>query len=354
MLHYHIWQLIVGLTVLLHPATAWSSHRGVADVYVTHGQSIQQAIKDAPKGTRIIVGPGTYKEYLTIDKDGISLVGRGAILRPADGGATRNLCSGIAGPGTEVGICIAGAGVELADFVTEHQKVTSVRRPVVDVSVKGFEVHGFGGANIAVYGGQNTLISGNKLIDGGVYGLLSAGSRNTRVENNEVGSTGVFKIIAICTDNFSGVHTVGNKISGYLLGLCLQTAHSLQERNLITDCCTGIYVDPGLDGIKVRDNVIRGKDPQCLQGWPFNGGIYLDGPRGTQVEGNLIQGQRANNQGFGVAIADGSTGTTASNNQVKNNKFTNNDVDIVVTSTGSGNQVKNNQCTSSNPPGLCT
>lgn len=259
------------------------------------------------------------------------------------------MCSDTAGDGTEAGICIASKEVRFAGFV-EHAKVSSVGRPVKDVSVEGFEIIGFGGENIAIYGGQNTRISGNTLVDGGVYGVLSVASKNTRVENNKIESTTTLQYIAICTDDYSGVRTTRNQISGYYIGLCLQTSHSLQQSNTITGCCTGVYVDAGMEGIKVLDNTIQGTDTRCV-GWPFIGGIYLDGPKGTHVEGNTITGKRANNQAFGVAIVDSST--VATNNQVKKNTFSDNDVDIVLLSTGRGNQIKNNECTSSNPPGLC-
>ena len=52
-------------------------------VYVRPGQSIQKAINRADPGDRIIVRAGTYAEQLTVNKNGIELVGRGADPHPA-------------------------------------------------------------------------------------------------------------------------------------------------------------------------------------------------------------------------------------------------------------------------------
>jgi hypothetical protein len=129
-------------------------------VHVQAGQSIQAAIQAAHSGARIVVEAGTYAEQLTIEKDGISLVGRGAILVPP-ATPTQNLCSGLAGNDTEAGICVQGADVELAPFVQEHRKVLSVGRAVEGVSITGFQVRGFSGENIAVVGAQDAHVTGN-------------------------------------------------------------------------------------------------------------------------------------------------------------------------------------------------
>ena len=83
-----------------------SAHRDTK--FVRPGQSIQAAIDVAHPGDRILVRPGTYAEQLTIDKDGIDLIGLGATLVPPPF-AAQNECSGLAGPRTEAGICLHGS-----------------------------------------------------------------------------------------------------------------------------------------------------------------------------------------------------------------------------------------------------
>jgi pectin methylesterase-like acyl-CoA thioesterase len=62
---------------IVNPASAHGDTK-----FVRPGQSIQAAIDMANPGDRILVPPGTYAEQLTIDKDGIDLIGLGATLVP--------------------------------------------------------------------------------------------------------------------------------------------------------------------------------------------------------------------------------------------------------------------------------
>src|SRR4051794_17017213 len=138
--------LLAGL-VMAVPAGMASAH-GNGTLLVRPGQSIQATIDAAGAGDRIVVLPGTYAEQLTITTNGLSLTGLGAVLVPPRTPAV-NLCSGIAGPNTEAGICVAGHDVKLADFVTEHRAVEHVGTPVDDVTVALFQVRGFSGPNVA-------------------------------------------------------------------------------------------------------------------------------------------------------------------------------------------------------------
>lgn len=155
------------------------------------------------------------------------MVGNGAILTPPASPVT-NECTNFAGPinpatgdtPSQAGICVAGSGLDLADFVTEHKRVNAVQKPVKGVSISGFTVSGFSGFNILVIGGENVNVHDNKLLDGPKYGFLTAGSRGTQVSQNEVTSTiPGFYFIGICMDNFSKVKVSKNKISKYYFGL---------------------------------------------------------------------------------------------------------------------------------------
>jgi len=139
-----------------------------------------------------------------------------------------NECTGFAGPvnppndttPSQAGICVAGSGLDLSDFVAEHKRVNSVQTPVEGVTISGFTISGFSGFNILVIGGENVEVCSNKLLDGPKYGFLTAGSKNTKVSNNEVTSTlPGFYFIGICMDNLSKVKVSKNKISTYYIGL---------------------------------------------------------------------------------------------------------------------------------------
>jgi len=196
-------------------------------IRVQAGQSIQAAINTAPRGSRIFVDPGTYAEQLLIKTDGISLIGYGVTLKPQEP-PVENECTNFAGPvdpsvdnaPTQAGICVAGSGLKLSDFVVEHKRVIAVQTPVKGVTVSGFTVSGFSGFNILIIGGENIEVCSNKLLDGPKYGFLTAGSKNTKVSNNEITSTlPGFHFIGLCMDNFSKVKVSKNKISTYFIGL---------------------------------------------------------------------------------------------------------------------------------------
>ncbi|KAF4338941.1 hypothetical protein FBEOM_7117 [Fusarium beomiforme] len=330
-------------------------------IYVKHGKKIQDAIKKASPGDRIVVEAGTYEEQLVIDKDGIQLEGRGAILtKPAT--YKKNACTGLTQDPQknelQAGICITGYKVKTTEYKTEHKRVISVKRPVKGVSVTGFSVEGFSGINIAIIGAKNTRITKNKLTNGGAYGALTLGSVDTVFRENTVTTTaGGF--IGICQDNFSDVHTVKNDVSAHLIGLCIQTNSAVIEYNKLHDNCIGIFVDPGVKHAKIAHNYIGPTPPPCGK---TSAGIILASGIGTLVRDNTIEGQRGtDSSGFGILIYDDPCVATpeqplslacitlgkpvkASNNIVIRNTLKNNDNDIKNLSKGPGNIIKCNTC----------
>src|SRR4051812_43919905 len=82
--------------IAIAPAGASLTH------VVQPGQSIQAAINHAQPGDTIRIKAGTYRENLDIAKNGIRLVGDGAILRPP-ARPTPNVC---AEDGSVSGICV--------------------------------------------------------------------------------------------------------------------------------------------------------------------------------------------------------------------------------------------------------
>ena len=322
-------------------------------VSVKSGQSIQAAIDAAHNGTKIVVEAGNYSEQLTVHKDGILLVGRGAVLLPPTTPLT-NECSGLAGPDTQTGICVVGTGIKLAPFHVEHRKVLSVALPVKRVSVSGFQVHGFSGANIALLGAQDSQVTGNWLYDGAQYGALTDGSTNTLVANNTVISTTELRSIGICTDNVVGSRVLNNHVSGYYVGLCIQTPGSEVLRNNVSNCCLGAYVDPGVVGVKLRHNHVSALNPTCNK-TVGGAGVFLSGSVNTDVRYNVIEGQSLGGNAAGFGITDDYTThpvSVASGNVVVFNTLRDNDLDLFVNTTGTGNVYAHNNC--STPKALCS
>lgn len=246
-----------------------------------------------------------------------------------------------------------GSNVSLAPFVVEHRKVLSVSEPVKDVSISGFQISGFSGFNMAVVGAQNARVTGNWLTDGGIYGFLTAGSTNTKLTNNTVVSTRKLGFIAICMDNMEGVHVSNNRISKYNVALCVQTPMADVQHNKVSDNCIGVYVDPGIEGAKVRYNYINATNPDCRE-LPTEiafgtYGIIIDGAIITEVCSNLIEGQTNNGLAAGLAIFDQTCSVPelslscsilrrkveASGNMVVYNTLRHHDIELLINTTGS-------------------
>ncbi|KAG9242179.1 hypothetical protein BJ878DRAFT_556177 [Calycina marina] len=167
-----------------------------------------------PPHDNITVKAGNYAEQLTIETDGISLVGqKGTILTPlvpAIPAKHQTQFYGTAGPGTIAGICVIGQNVVVQLYPGhEHSKVNKgdVGKYVKNVSITGFE--------IVLNGTEKAIVKENKLIDGDVYEGLAAGSRNSYFQNDEIISTGSmatagklynFRAFATCYGNLNGVN----------------------------------------------------------------------------------------------------------------------------------------------------
>ncbi|KAI9152303.1 Pectin lyase [Paramyrothecium foliicola] len=334
--------------------TGWDNNRHeykhCHTIHVKSGKKIQAAIDSASRGDKIIVAAGTYAEQLTIDKDGIQLIGQGAILVPPTE-PVQNTCSGLSGPDTQAGICVTGSGVELTDFKNEHRAFLSVKRPVKDVSITGFKVQRFSGINIAVVGSKNAHVAKNTLIDGQQYGALALGSIKTVLEENEVTSS-TLGPIGICSDNQSGALVSKNHVSNQFVGLCVQTDKADIQYNTVSTSCFGVFVDPGVDGAKVRHNHISGTNPICGQ-FGLNVGIIVDGATNTKVLDNVVEGQRLDGKGAGIAVVDDPCtemplslscillghGAVASGNVVLRNTLRDNDAPLYFNTTGQNNVV---------------
>ncbi len=320
-----------------------------AETKVKPGQSIQVAINNANPGDTVTVAKGTYHEQLLIAQKGIQLVGQaGAVLKPPPAPAT-NGCSGLAGDGTQAGICVLGSNVQLGDVENgEHRTFLSVGTPVADVLVKGLTVQGFTGLNIAVVGAQNAVVRENTVLDGTHYGILTVGSVNTLITRNTVDSA-ARSFIGICMDDQSDVQVTVNSITDYSVGLCVQTNKAVVSHNTVVNCCVGVYVDPAIDGAHVTQNHIAAtQDPACVApgGLGLSAGVIIDSATNTDVQHNDISGQ---GDGWpAILILD--TSAVASGSVVDFNSLSNNDYNIYLATSGT-QEIKHNTCV--NPATNC-
>ncbi|KAG9945032.1 hypothetical protein KCU85_g7462, partial [Aureobasidium melanogenum] len=343
------------VNALPQPKDDLEKPEGHAKIYLRNGDDIQYAIDHASNGAQIFVGPGNYEGPIVIRKNGISLTGQNARIVPTKGQVVQNECSGFAGDDsakkpTQAGICVTGQGITFGEL-QEHRKITYVTTPVESVRVSGFEVVGFSGPNIAVIGAHNAFVGQNALRDSPTYGCITAGSVNSRITGNTVTSSDL-NFIGICMDDFGPVEVSHNDISGYKVGLCLQTSGAKVEENKVSKCCYGAFLDPKIDGVQVKRNYFSALNPSCPLG-TGSSGIFIDGGTNAKIEENFITGMSlADHSAAGILIFDDPT-SAARGNEIERNEVRNNDVDIFDGTPEGSNEFHNNHCATSVPANLC-
>jgi nitrous oxidase accessory protein NosD len=332
---------------LLFGAAALVAIANAKDIRVKAGSSIQSAINSANSRDRIVVDAGEYREQLLITKSNIELVGKnGAVLIPPES-FTSNGCSGLAGDGSQAGICILGADVVLEDWPGyEHKRVVSVGSYVEKVKVQGLEIHAFP-LDIAIIGAKNAEIRKNTVVDGTIYGILTVGSIGTLITYNTVRSD--FNFIGIGFADTSDVAVTQNTITGYQIALSVRTNGADVGHNKVATPCVAINVDPGFDGARITHNQVGPSNGRCYADFGgFATGILLAGATNTEVRHNKVTGQTDGGSEYfaaaGVAILEGV------GNQVTHNTLTGNEQDLVVEG-GGPNEVAHNKCDT--PPELC-
>jgi parallel beta-helix repeat protein len=157
-------------------------------------------------------------------------------------------------------------------------------------------------------------------------------------------------------DDVGGAQVTNNAISGYAIGLCVQTPGADVRHNAVTNSCLGAFVDPGIEGAEVSHNHIFGPANPVCAGIPDLGvsGITIGGAIDTEVSNNLIEGLHTPNKtGVGIVVIDfGEPPAVATNNTIEDNVLRNNDFDIFLNTTGKGNVIQDNTCTT--PADLCS
>lgn len=353
---------------------------GASDV-VDHGESIQAAIDAAQPGDTIVVRPGTYHESLEIRKEGIKLLGSGAVLTPPQE-PPETLCN--EGPFV-VGMCIAGE-VDEATF--------EAGEPLANVTVDGFTIEGFGMGIFAV-ATENLSVSHNVFRDNAVYGAFALSSTGTRYLYNSARNNGVAGYY-IGDSPHADATVLGNSSEGSLIGLFFRSARGARvAHNVFSDNCTGVSVvsDPAPAGdLTLADNEIFENHRLCEfeeeegheghegdDGYEeeeghegdeegqaqeeeeptFSGiGIALSGAQNVVVRRNNVWGNEpageADFAGGILVFTDPFTGAVPSEILVRGNRsFDNKPADLVWDETGSGIRFVANRCGSSKPQGLC-
>src|ERR687890_1083519 len=120
---------------------------------VRPGESIQKAIEAADPGDTIVVLGGVHHESVVIKKDGISLRGVDAVLKP---------------PAKPSSPCGASGFCVKAD----------------NVSISGFTVRNFRDFGIVAMGARNAKFMANRAFNNGEYGIAAFSSTGTHIIAN--------------------------------------------------------------------------------------------------------------------------------------------------------------------------
>jgi nitrous oxidase accessory protein NosD len=339
--------LAIPLT-LARPASASTTH------VVQPGESIQAAINRATPGDTIQVKPGTYRENLEIAKNGITLVGPGATLKPP-AKPRPSFCDD---DGTVTGICVHG-DVD-ADF--------NPTRFVRNVTIRGLSVEGFSGTGVFAAASSNFKAQNAEFARNGGYGVFTLASKEMKYLGNRSHHNAEAGFYIGFSPEANAL-VQGNRSWANLEGLLFGHArHGIVTENTFTDNCAGILIlNAGALGpqgkvgnvVITKNQVIQNNRSCTAEDPPVSGlGIGLAGAVGNEVRNNDVRGNRPSGPTIisgGIVLLDTTPfgGAPPNNNHVAINRLNFNQPFDIDGRAGANNVFRMNRCTSSIPPGLC-
>ena len=321
---------LVALSLLVFAGFASAKPKGHV---VRPGESIHKAIKAADPGDTIVVLGGVHHETVVIKKDGISLRGVDAVLKP---------------PAKPTSSCGASGFCVKAD----------------NVSISGFTVRNFKDFGLVAFGARNARFVTNRAFNNGEYGIAAFSSRGTQMIANLTSGSDEAGLY-VGDSPHADATVVANETSDNFLGILVRNAlHGKIAGNQVHNNCLGMLFladEPGPAGVfEVRGNEVVNNTRACPafeDAPPLSGvGIALLGARGMEIKSNhIVHNVPSGPTAFsgGVVLTKGFGGTPPTNNTVISNTILRNKPDIFWDKSGSGNRLKPNDCKTSKPGGLC-
>jgi hypothetical protein len=346
----------IGVLALASPALATVRH-------VHPGQSIQAAINASHPGDTIKVAAGVYHQNLTIRTSHITLWGagggrHGTILLPRRH-PLASPCTNANGSVVFVsGICSAGQ----FDPATGEPGA-----PIDGTTIHGFRVVGFSDTGILFFNDTHTVVSGNRALGNGGYGIAAFVNNHITYRHNVAsGSEEAGFYVGDSPDAEAVVKH--NTATGNLFGFFFRDSeHGLFAHNLAKGNCVGIMTldtgGPGAEGyVTISQNRVFHNQKACPpgEGPALSGiGILLLGTTHASVWGNRVTKNLPTGPSFvtgGIVVhSAGIVGGADPTANVVTHNFVHNNLtkDLKYDGTGSGNTFPNNDCGTSHPGGLC-
>jgi len=310
---------------------------GAQSSVVGPGESIQKALNAADPGDTIAVHGGIHRESVRVKKDGVSLRGVDAVLKPPAKSTSSPSCGGVSG------FCVR------AD----------------DVSISGFTVRDFPDFGIGAFGVQNARFVANSTFNNGEYGITAFSSTGTQIVSNLTSGSDLAGIY-VGDSPHANATVAANETYDNFLGILVRNAlHGKIAGNRVHDNCLGMFFladEPGPAGnFDVAGNQALNNSRACPAFEdvpPLSGiGIALLGARGMEIQGNhIVHNLPSGPTAFsgGVVVVKGFKGTPPTNNTVVGNTILRNKPDILWDKSGSGNRLAPNNCKTSKRGGVCT
>jgi hypothetical protein len=324
--------------------------------------NIQQAVNRADPGDTIRIPSGTYRQTVTIRKDGIKLVGRKVVIKPPANARPTPCDRLFGGPSSPAsGICILGDLDLSSETPTATDRVRNVS--IKGITVVGAPVHGLIGIST-----RNLKVTHSTFKNNGGYGAASFVTvRTTFAHNKSVGNAEAGFYVGDSPNSKGNVHH--NYSRGNLFGFFFRnSSNGTAKHNVSTRNCAGFLVladspGPARKWTITRNHVVRNNkvcaDPEG--GPAFSGaGIVMAGATDFTVSRNKVSRHRAGAPSIVeggivvVSIPDPTvTDPTAPTGRVvKNVAFKNRPADVVWDRTGRV-RFTANKCGTSRPRFIC-
>jgi hypothetical protein len=328
--------LMLGLVIAaITGATAFAGFASAKpNGHVVHpGESIQKAIEAADPGDTIVVLGGVHHESVMIKKDGISLRGVDAVIKP---------------PAKPTSSCGASGFCVQAD----------------NVSISGFTVRNFKDFGIVAFGAKNAKFVTNRAFNNGEYGITAFSSTGTQILSNLTSGSDEAGIY-VGDSPHADATVAANETYDNEFGILVRNAlHGKIVANQAHNNCLGMLFladAPGPAGaFDVSANEVANNTRACRateESPRVSGvGIGLLGARGMEIRGNhVVHNVPSGPTAFygGVVVVKVPGGTAPTNNTVIGNTILRNKPDIFWNKSGSGNRLKPNNCKTSKPGSLC-